>query len=192
MLLESIKFKNIDLEEVNIKTHTLAKSGSNYYDINKLGLVPALRLQDGRILTETSTILEYFADTDKSNRFLPKVGNESRYFVLEKVSFIATEIHKSVDGWFKAGEGAKAHFANKIDRMLTFVDSELEGNNFIANNKLSIADFYLMTILLEIKYFADINNLEGYKNLYKYFNTMKKDKNIQKILIEEGLSEWLK
>ena len=46
------------LERVDLKTHTPA-SGADFYGINPEGYVPALQLEDGRVLTEGPAIVQF-------------------------------------------------------------------------------------------------------------------------------------
>src|SRR6201987_1272335 len=48
--------------EVDPKTKTVLKDGSDFRTINPLGLVPTLRTDDGVILTENAAILQYVAE----------------------------------------------------------------------------------------------------------------------------------
>ena len=54
--------------EVDPKTKVVQKDGSDFRQVNPLGLVPTLRTDDGTVLTENAAILQYVAD-----RF-PKAG----------------------------------------------------------------------------------------------------------------------
>jgi glutathione S-transferase len=59
------------------------------------GSVPALRLDDGQVLTEGPAILQYIADQKLESRLAPKSGTPERYRLLEWLNFITSEIHKS-------------------------------------------------------------------------------------------------
>jgi glutathione S-transferase len=48
--------------EVDPKTKTVLKDGSDFRTINPLGLVPTLRTDDGVVLTENAAILQYVAE----------------------------------------------------------------------------------------------------------------------------------
>src|ERR1041384_8354093 len=54
--------------EVDPKTKVVQQDGSDFRQVNPLGLVPTLRTDDGTVLTENAAILQYVAD-----RF-PKAG----------------------------------------------------------------------------------------------------------------------
>ncbi len=180
--------KPIKLEEIDLASHTVKKDGSDYYKINPTGMVPAITLEDDKILTETSVILQYFADQDKSHKFLPEIGTNERYYVLEKLNFVATEIHKSIGGWFMSD---KKFFSKKLKTHLKQLDNVLADNDFLANNKLSIADFYFTTSLFELKNLLKMD-LKEFKNVDKYFNRMKEQQSVMTVLKKEGLGKWLR
>jgi hypothetical protein len=48
--------------EVDPKTKIVQSDGSDFRNINPLGLVPTLRTDDGLVLTENAAILQYVAD----------------------------------------------------------------------------------------------------------------------------------
>jgi len=50
-----------DLRKTDTKTKKL-EDGSDYFAVNSKGAVPALRLDDGQVLTEGPAILQYIAD----------------------------------------------------------------------------------------------------------------------------------
>jgi glutathione S-transferase len=52
----------IDLVEVDTHAGRTLTTGEDYRAINPLGYVPALRLDDGTVLTENSAILQYIAE----------------------------------------------------------------------------------------------------------------------------------
>ena len=56
-----------ELEKVDLRSHTTA-DGGDYYAINPKGYVPALRLDDGQLLTEGPAIVQYLADLAPATR----------------------------------------------------------------------------------------------------------------------------
>ena len=52
----------VNLIEVDPITKRVLASGEDYQPVNPLGYVPALRLDDGTVLTENSAILQHIAD----------------------------------------------------------------------------------------------------------------------------------
>ncbi len=81
--------------QVDPKTKLVQNDGSNFREVNPLGLVPTLRTDDGALLTENAAILQYVAD-----RF-PKAGLGTssaieRSRLHQWLCFIGTELHKGL------------------------------------------------------------------------------------------------
>ena len=69
----------LELEKVDLATHTLA-DGSNYYDVNPRGYVPAVRIKDGEpVLTEANVVVQFIADQKPESGLMPKAGTPERY-----------------------------------------------------------------------------------------------------------------
>ncbi|MDE2273325.1 MAG: glutathione S-transferase N-terminal domain-containing protein, partial [Gammaproteobacteria bacterium] len=69
--------------EVDLKAHKLVKTGEDYYRINPKGYVPAIRLDDGSLLTEVAAILQYLADRKPETGLLAAPGSMERYRIIE-------------------------------------------------------------------------------------------------------------
>ncbi|HKX91152.1 MAG TPA: glutathione transferase GstA [Sphingomicrobium sp.] len=132
-----------DAVKVNLRTKTL-EDGSSYLLVNPKGAVPALRLDDGEVLTENAVILQYLGDLSGA---LPPAGNQERYRVLEWVNFITTELHKSFSPLFNpaAGEETKRFFREQIAKKFDYVEGRL-GDAFLLGDEPTIADAYLFVI----------------------------------------------
>jgi glutathione S-transferase len=57
---------NYDLERVDFASKT-TDAGVDFLDVNPKGYVPALRLDDGHILTEGPTIVQYLVSEPTNN-----------------------------------------------------------------------------------------------------------------------------
>src|SRR5258708_19643055 len=62
-----------DLEKVDIPNKKTA-GGEDYWKINPKGYVPALKLDDGQVLTEVQVICQYLADHKPDSGLAPKAG----------------------------------------------------------------------------------------------------------------------
>jgi glutathione S-transferase len=137
----------VDFVEVDPATkQTLA--GGNYYDINPLGLVPALRTDDGEILLENAAILQYIAEQHPEASFVPATG-VGRAKLRQWLSFIGTELHKALFiPLFDKGlaDSARKKTLETGAKRLAYLDRHLRGREFLLD-QFSVADAYLVTVL---------------------------------------------
>ena len=86
----------IELELIKADTKTKKmEDGGDYWQVNAKGYVPALRLDNGQLLTEGPAIVQYLADQKPESGLAPAAGTMDRYRVQEWLNFITSEIHKS-------------------------------------------------------------------------------------------------
>jgi glutathione S-transferase len=140
----------LDLSAVTLSTKRTA-SGEDFLAISPKGQVPTLRLDDDSILTENSAVLQYLADAAPSASLLPPPGARERYRVLEWLSYVGTEVHKGC--YFTmfspdAPAEAKAWARGLLDKKLAYVAGQLEGRDFVAAERFTVADAYLTWALL--------------------------------------------
>ncbi len=133
--------------EVDPKTKQTL-DGKNYLEIYPLGLVPALRLDDGSLLTENAAVLQYLAARFSAANLAPTGGLEHAR-LQQWLCFIGTELHKAMfipllDK--KAPEGTKPHTLAKSRSRLDFLNGHLTGREFLLD-RFSVADAYLCTVL---------------------------------------------
>jgi glutathione S-transferase len=133
--------------EVDPKTKKTS-DGRDYRAIHALGLVPALRTDDGGLLTENAAILQYVAERFPAAKLAPS-DPEGRADVRRFLSFIGTELHKALyvpllDA--KAPEGAKTYALSKAEPRLAWLSSQLEGKEYLLG-RFTVADAYLFTVL---------------------------------------------
>ena len=83
-----------ELEAVDLATKETEK-GEDYYLINTKGAVPALRLDDGSVLTEGAVIIQYLADQVPEKGLVPAAGTFDRYRLQEWLNFIAMDFQKN-------------------------------------------------------------------------------------------------
>lgn len=132
----------LDLEKVDLAAKK-TEHGEDFLSINPKGYVPALRLDDGSVLTEVSALLQYLADRNPSAKLLPAPGTMERYRVLEWLGFIATEIHKGFGPlWNPATPDAyKAIAVANLAKRFLYIESQL-GQEYLTGAQFTIADAY--------------------------------------------------
>ncbi|MBY0559627.1 glutathione S-transferase N-terminal domain-containing protein [Hyphomicrobium sp.] len=134
-----------DLAKVDLKTHKV-DDGRSYLDINPKGYVPALQFDDGEVLTENIAILSYIADKYPA---LMAPGQFGRYRLLEMLSFISSEIHKSFGPFFNPAttEKNKAKSLDAIRKRFDYAATRIKGP-YIFGEHATVADAYLFVTLL--------------------------------------------
>ena len=123
-------------------------SGLDYYTINPLGLVPALRLPSGEILFENAAILQALADLHPQASLAPRSGF-ARSVLQQWLSFIGTELHKAlfIPMFDKTQpEASREKTLNAGARRLDLLQAHLERREFLLD-AWSVADAYLTTVL---------------------------------------------
>jgi glutathione S-transferase len=132
---------------VDAESHT-TYDGRDYAQIHGLALVPALRLDDGELLTENAAILQHVAEQFPAARLAPTDARGLTH-LRQWLSFISTELHKGVFNPVfdaTAPADAKAHALSKAQSRLSWVAARLEGREFLLD-RFSVADAYLYTVL---------------------------------------------
>jgi glutathione S-transferase len=170
--------------EVDTKAKRVVNEG-DYLAINPLGYVPALRTDDGEVLTENAAILQYVASRFPAADLAPGDGI-ARARLQGWLSFVGTELHK---GLFiplldrKATDGAKAYAMEKYRPRLDYLNAYLTGREFLLD-RFSVADAYLAVVLNWSR--ATAIDFEQWPALKNYVSRMRQRPSIARALAEEG------
>ena len=135
-------------EKVDFKTKKTA-AGIDFLTINSKGFVPALQLDDGRVLTEGPAIVQYLADQKPDSGLAPRAGTFERYQLMEILNFITSEVHKSFSPLFNPASSAemKETFAAILAKKFDWLSGFLGTKPFLLGNTFTVADAYLFTVL---------------------------------------------
>ena len=134
-------------ERVNIRKK-LTAGGADFMAINPKGYVPALELDGGVMLTEGPAIVQYLADRAPEKQLAPAAGSAEHYQLIEWLTFIGTELHKTYGALFNpaAGDDAKAFARSLLAKRFGHVAQALEGRDYLVGERFSVADAYLFTV----------------------------------------------
>jgi glutathione S-transferase len=106
------------------------------------------RAPDGQVLTEVGVISQYLADRKPGNDVVPPAGTLERYRVMEWLSFVSSELHKSFAPLFRPNTPddyktiSKANIAQRFD----WLDKLLDGKQYLTGDKFTAADAYLFVV----------------------------------------------
>jgi glutathione S-transferase len=137
-----------ETDQLNFKTKITA-SGEDFMQLNPKGYVPAIKLDDGSILTEGPAILQYIADQNPASGLSPKAGSMERYRLQEWLTFIGTELHKSFSPLFNKAspDEVKNNSRNMLTKRLSYVETQLAGKPYLMGDHFSVADAYLFVVV---------------------------------------------
>jgi glutathione S-transferase len=173
----------IELEKVDLKTHKTA-SGEDFYQVNPKGYVPALRLDDGSLLTEGPAIDTYLADQKPDSGLMPS-GND-RYKTLSWLAFINSELHKTFGPLFaNPSEDAKKEITAKLSKRFDYVNQQLAGHDYLMGKTFTVADAYLF-VMLTWSHHLKID-LSSFHNLTAFFARVAQRPKVHQAMKDEGL-----
>jgi len=159
--------------------------GTDYFAINPMGQVPALRTADGEVITENPVVLQYVADLYPQSRLAPRGGIE-RYRLQEWLNFIATELHKATFIPLlvpNSPEGARTFARQKLPLRFGHLGKHLEGRKFLLD-EFTVADAYLVTVLNWAPY-AGVD-LAEWPSVRAYFQALSTRPSVARALREEA------
>lgn len=134
----------LTLERVSMRTKQ-TQDGEDFRSINPNGYVPALALDDGQVLLENVAILIYLANRKPGSDLLPASDDLNHYRVLQWLSFVSSEVHKSYGPLFHPELPAEAHerAREQLGQRLGYIEQTLQDQPYLTGNAVTLADIYL-------------------------------------------------
>ncbi len=182
------------LVRVDPRTHR-TEHGEDYLQVNPLGYVPALALDDGSVLREGAAILQYLGDLAPAARLTPAHGTLEHYRLQEWLNLLATEIHKGfIPLLYPVAAGKYVDTARpKLEQRLAWIDQHLADHDYLMGQSFSVADAYLFALVgwgqagwLASYYQADIH-LDALGNLQRWYQRIRIRPAVRTALEREGL-----
>jgi glutathione S-transferase len=122
--------------------------GRNYLQIFPLGLLPALRLDDGYFLSKDATILQHLAASANTSTFGP-VSSLDLDRLHQWLAIVGSDLHEAISLPLvadKTGGGIGSHTRDFVIASLDFLDERLRERQFLLGG-FSSADAYLYSLL---------------------------------------------
>lgn len=174
----------IEIEKVDLRASPhRTQDGSDFSAINPKGYVPALRLDDGELLTEGVAILQYLADLEPKAGLAPLAGTFERHRLQEWLTFISSELHKTFSPWLfhpEYGEQAAAVARARIAHRFEFLDRHLGDRDHLLDRGFTVADAYCFTIVRWAP--SKGVDLHRFRNLAGYLTRIEGRPNVQEAL----------
>ncbi|AOA58494.1 glutathione S-transferase family protein [Acinetobacter larvae] len=178
---------DFDLERVDLKTH-LTEKGTDFYQINAKGYVPALEINPGLVLTENVAVLPFLAQHDPQQNLIPPSGL-GRAKVLEWLGYLNSELHDAYAVFFTAqlDETQKAAAYAEINKILNYIELYLENSDFdyLVNDNFGPADAYLFVLTNWSKLIQ--HDLAPFKHIAALRDKVAQRPSVQMAMRDEGL-----
>jgi glutathione S-transferase len=197
-LLPHIVLNEIGLEATLIKVdhkRHLTETGENYFDVNALGYVPVIELDDGTVLREGAVIVQYLADRKPELGLIPAPGTLARYRLQEWLNFLATEVHKGyIPLLYAVLAGKYLDTARpRLESRYAWINEQLAGRQYLMGDTYTVADAYLFALTgwgqatwLKSFYKADIH-FDDLSHLRVWYERVSARPAVQRALRREGL-----
>ena len=176
-----IRLNCIEVDPVTQRT----RDGRNYLDVSPLGVVPALRLDDGFLLTGNAAILEYLGASAMRANLAP--SSVSELAKLHRwLSIVGTELDKLMLSPLLDGTTPRCTQSNSRDFVLAsldFLNTQLTARQFLLD-RFTTADAYLCSMLNEAA--PTKTDLSPWPAIQAYHDRLLRRPSVSQAMAEEG------
>jgi glutathione S-transferase len=173
---------------IKVDFSTKSTVEGDYFEVTPKGFVPALKLADGDVLTESAVILQWIADNYPAQRLLPAYGSRERYTALEWVNYVATDLHRGMALMFSpfVDAASKDRFAEgSLVSKFEYIEAHLSEREYVLGTDFSVADAYLYNVLC---WPPRVNvDISGYASIQKFMDRMEQRPSVRASREAEGL-----
>ena len=179
-----------DFEAVRVDMAAgLTEDGRDYRAVNPRGYVPALELEDGRVVTENPAVLQYLGDL-QPGLLAPVAGTWERVRLQEALNFISSELHKAFSPFFqgKATGDRLAPAQAKLGRRIGEIEQMLgHGHPYLLGDRVTVADVYLFVVLNWSGFIGF--ELQDWPRVSSFMAHMRERPSVHAAMVQEGLLE---
>ncbi|WP_417454452.1 glutathione transferase GstA [Kiloniella sp.] len=179
---------DFDIEKVDTDIKK-TENGEDFLQVNPNGYVPALKLDNGEVLTEGAAILQYLADQNPESGLTPATGSVERARLQEHLNFISSELHKAFSPFFSGnadGDARQPAEENVAKKLAHFEKVLSDGRSYLLGDSFSVADAYLF-VVSNWSNFVGIN-LDKVPHLAAFVKRVAAREKTQTALAAEGLA----
>jgi glutathione S-transferase len=177
----------LPVELVQVDRSKKTSTGEDYLGINVKGAVPAVKLDDGQVLTEAAVIQQYIADKVPAKKLAPAAGTPERYRLQEWLNYIASELHKGIGQLFNPAmpdDYKEAVKKGLVARQFAHVEKALAGRDYLMGD-FTIADGYLFTVMNWTNFHKI--DLTAFPNITAFMKRVAARPAVQAAMTAEGL-----
>lgn len=176
------------LVRINNRTKRTSEGG-DFLSINPKGYVAALQLDSGDVITEGAAIVQYLSDLKPEANLAAQNGTLDRIRIQEWLNFITSELHSASSPLFnkEISDSSRAIITAKVRKRLDYVDGKLEGTEYLFDGRFTVADAYLYTVLLWMKFFSI--DLKDWTNISRFMLTVSDRPSVKKAEAAEAATD---
>ena len=166
----------------------------DYLAINPSGKVPAMTLDDGRVLTQAAAILTWLVDTYPGSALGATSDRPLERFSLdEMLSYLTSEVHVAFGPFFGPSrylddpgqfDALKQKSLEQVAEHLATLDTTLGGATWLLGNR-SVADAYLYVLARWADNLPD--GIGRFANLARFRAAMELDPAVAAALVAQGM-----
>ncbi len=171
----ALYLKKIRFETCPVNLLKNQQKSDSYMKLNRQGLVPALQVNDGRLITQSLAIIEWLDQYVEFPKLIPEAPYESA-MVRQTVSIIACDIHplnnlrvlSYLVDHFQIDDRQKSDWYQYwVHQGFKVLESQISANPFCHGGSISMADLYLIPQIYNALRFKI--DLSSYPNLMKVY-----------------------
>jgi len=178
-----MNLKGLDYNSESVSLLDARQKSEAYLQTNPQGLVPALELDDGTVISQSTAILEYLEETHPDSPLLPDNALQ-RSQVRSLVNHVACDIHPLnnlrvlhyLRDDLNAGQEQVSHwYAQWINRGFRAIEKVLSGGNglFCFGDAAGMADCYLVPqVYNALRFKVRIDQYPAIMSVYNHCNTL--------------------
>jgi glutathione S-transferase len=165
-------------------------------NVNKRGEVPALRGEDGHVITEITAICEYLDEVASGGRSLIGDTAEQRAHVRMWTRRVDLEIAQPIVAWWRGSSDAEDFYmgfrtlapeSQRYHRLLAeqgmnMLNEDIEGRDYICGDKMMLADIVLFGSMFTMASTGTWINNRNRTNLTAWSDRMQSSKSAQAAL----------
>jgi glutathione S-transferase len=178
---------NYQIAKVSMTNKGMMVGDEPLAKVNPKGRVPALQIDGGKILTEGPVINQYLQSQAPDKLYFPE--GDAKWDALSTLNFLTSDLHKGVSMYFApyiSDEAKEQHKIYNSKRNFGYLNSLLEGKDYLFGDKVSIADYYAYvistwTVMLKV-------DISEFKNVIEFGKRMESQPPVQQALKEAGLN----
>ena len=157
---------NLVLEELDVPYQNLWLTPEQvrepaFRELSPLGLIPALRLDDGRAVFESAAIVAFLTDAHQDHGLAPRPGTADHAMYLAWLAFMSSNLYWTLNLTFhpepfadgkRAASALKAKAVERSNAIFDIIEGRLKAEGpWLLGEEFSAADLYLFMMAIWAK-----------------------------------------